>query len=88
VTFEDATSGHAASSPLNPGGEYHFELPAGTYAVSITPPKETVSAGPDSPPSEEFRKVDNIPEKYRSLRTSGLTATVSSGNVKFDFDMQ
>jgi hypothetical protein len=40
------------------------------------------------PPDPQFRKVKNIPEKYRSTVTSGLTAVVRADKTVHDFDMK
>lgn len=88
VTFEDSASGLAASGKLAADGQYHLQLAPGNYAVSVVPPMEMVDSGPNSPPAERYRNVTNIPEKVRSLRTSGLTAAVTPGKTTFDFDLQ
>jgi hypothetical protein len=61
-------------------------LPEGTYQTAIMPAGKRLPLGtfearpaPDRP---------DIPQAYRSPTTSGLIATVKSGCVVFDVDMQ
>lgn len=88
VTFEDTATGYAATGDLAAGGAYTLQVPAGSYQVGIAPPTVEVAATADTPADEDYKKVDNIPEKYWYGYESGLTATVSNDAVTFDFDMQ
>lgn len=85
VSFLSPTTGLGGQGNLTSGGKYQLEAPAGTYEVSITPPLVTVDAGPNTPPSEEYKKVDNIPAKYRVGATSGFTVTVAADKTTHDF---
>jgi hypothetical protein len=63
-------------------------LVAGKYEVAVKPPvvegPNSKSAGPRTP-----RKYDDIPLRYRSLKSSGLSLTVEEGkNPPYDIDMQ
>ncbi len=80
--------GAGASADLKPDGTYQLEgrLPVGDYAVSIT------AAGlGDQPPSEDPQKDQaaqlNLPKKYQSESTSGLTVKVVQGSNSFPFDL-
>lgn len=87
VAFFDPSTGLGGEGALGSDGSYKLEAPAGTYKVSITPPMQVVDAGPNSPPSEEYKKVDNIPDRYRSPDSSGLSATISSDKLTHDFTL-
>ncbi len=87
VQFNDEKTGHGAEVELGPAGSYQATLPAGTYAVVILPPLLNVESK-NSPPDPQFKKVRNIPNKYRSTVTSGLTAAVSPNKIVHDFDMK
>jgi hypothetical protein len=86
VQFNETKTGHGAEVPLGPDGTYEAKLPAGTYTAVILPPLIMESRG--GPPDPQFKKVKNIPEKYRSTVTSGLTAAVSADKTVHDFDMK
>lgn len=87
INFFDQSSGMGGQGQLSPGGKYQAEVPAGTYDVSVTPNMVMVDSGPNSPPSEEYEKVNNIPVRYHVGASSGLTATVSSDKTTHDFNM-
>jgi hypothetical protein len=86
IQFNDDKTGHGAEVALRPDGTYEATLPPGDYAVVILPPI-IVSDGKTGPVDMKFKKVRNIPAKYHSTKTSGLTATVSADKVIHDFDM-
>ncbi len=87
VSFQNETTGQGGQGDLTVGGKFQLEVPAGTYQVVVTPLLVTVDSGPNSPPSEEYKKVDNIPTRYRSGATSGLTATVAEDKTTHDFTL-
>jgi hypothetical protein len=79
-------TGVNASAPLDTDGRYSVAYPVrvGTYQVTIIPPP--VYAVPGQPPPTP-RENPNIPKKYRSEGTSGLTVTVKEGKNEFNVDM-
>ncbi|MCA9116767.1 MAG: carboxypeptidase regulatory-like domain-containing protein [Planctomycetaceae bacterium] len=87
VNFFSPETGAGASAPLDSTGSFKMEegIPAGTYKVSIQPPSQEVAAG--APEPENPKEYPNIPEKYRSDTTSGLTANVTDGENSFDFPL-
>jgi hypothetical protein len=87
VQFNDARTGRGAEAELGPGGSYKATLPPGDYAVIILPPLLFVESR-SGPPDPRFKKVRNVPEKYRSTATSDLTAAVSADRAVHDFDMK
>jgi hypothetical protein len=86
VQFNDEKTGSGAEAELQPDGTYTATLPTGSYKVIILPPLVVESAG--GMPDPRYKKVRNIPEKYRSTATSGLTATVAPDKAVHDFDLK
>ncbi len=81
--------GIGASAPLGEDGRYAIPDPVevGDYVVSIG-----IAPGPDprpedGPPQASAPPID-IPQKYRSERTTDLTVTVQKGSNTADFDLQ
>jgi hypothetical protein len=89
VQFTDEKTGHGGEVNLGPGGAYQVVLPAGTYSVVVLPPLvEAKMKNMDTPPDTVFKKVKNIPVKYHSTVTSGLTAAVAADKTTHDFDLK
>lgn len=86
VQFNDAKTGRGAEVELGPDGSYTATLPAGNYVVVILPPM-LPGESKYGPPDPQFKKVHDIPEKYRSTATSRLKATVSADRTTHDFDL-
>lgn len=76
VTFEDSTNGRTGESEIAADGIYRVRVTKGSYKVMVNPPTVQVDEGPESPPSEGVKDVDNIPEKYRGYQ-SGVIVDVS-----------
>src|SRR5262245_48247476 len=70
VQLNDEKSGRGAEAELGPDGSYQTTLPAGEYKVIILPPLLLLESK-SGPPDPQFKKVKNIPDKYRSTATSG-----------------
>jgi hypothetical protein len=87
ITFEDPATGFANSAGLDAMGAYTVALADGSYQVSIQPPTIQIGGGPDTPPDEGFKDVDNIPERYHRAETSGLSAQIASGQLEHNFDL-
>lgn len=87
ITFEDPATGFANSAGLDPMGAYTVALADGSYQVSVQPPTIQIGGGPDTPPDEGYKEVDNIPEKYHRAETSGLSAQIASGQLEHNFDL-
>lgn len=99
VTFRNDKKGLVAGALLL-GSDGRYELlsgggkriPVGEYAVVISPPEtylpnvgERAGGTASAPtPADVLRQ---IPKKYRSPQTSGLTFTVNPGPNTFDIDM-
>jgi hypothetical protein len=86
VQFNDAKTGRGAEVEIGPGGAYQAQLPAGDYAVVVLPPLRVVRSK-GGPPDPQFKKVPDVPDKYRSTATSRLTAEVRAGQTTHDFDL-
>lgn len=88
VNFASPETGRGAGAPINEKGEFQIPegLALGTYRVAILPPPDPTSAG--APRTEPLPEYPQIPSKYRSEVTSGLTAEVKAGDNNFTFEMQ
>ncbi|HJZ53925.1 MAG TPA: hypothetical protein VKE74_03155, partial [Gemmataceae bacterium] len=83
IQFIEDRTGRGAQVDLGPDGTYTASLFAGEYKVVVTPPYiEDMSSGMPNP---YYKKVKNIPKKYHSTDTSGLSATVSRDKTTHDF---
>lgn len=87
-------SGFGVRATLNNDGSYRLRshhgngIPLDTYKVSIAPPRfDPVPADLSKPPPRQ-PEYPNIPQRYRSLQSSGLVAQVGAEANVFDFDMQ
>ena len=84
---------YGADASLGSDGSYRFQtgergVLLGEYTVAILPPEELEPPNPRTPSAMVPKNVANIPKKYRSASTSGLTATVKEGNNEHDFEMK
>lgn len=87
VQFNEAATGRGAETALGPDGTYAATLPAGSYVVVVIPP--IIDSDPaKGPPNPTFKKVKNIPARYHSAATSGLTAGVSPASTSHDFELK
>ena len=86
VQFNDEKTGRGAEVTLRPDGTYDATLTPGDYAVVVLPPLIVVESK-TAPADMRFKKVRNIPTKYHSTQTSGLTAAVRPDKVVHDFDL-
>jgi hypothetical protein len=86
VVFEDPTTGMADRVELKAEGTYEIKVANGTYRVSVEPLLVEAKSKVEGPPDYQYKKVDNIPQKYRSGVESGLKHTVS-GPGTFDIAM-
>ncbi len=83
VQFIEDRTGRGAEVDLGPDGTYQARLFAGEYKVVVTPPYIVDESS--GMPNPYYKKVKNIPKKYHSTETSGLTATVSPDKAAHDF---
>ena len=93
VSFLDGKRGFAAQAILGPGGEFELRstagrgLPPGKYDVAILPPTVQMPDTAETEGGEGFKQVDNIPQKYRNAKSSGLVAEVVEGTNHFELAM-
>jgi hypothetical protein len=86
VQFIDDKTGRGAEVDLGPDGTYKAGLFAGQYKVVVTPPYMVDES--QGIPNPYYKKVKNIPAKYHSSDTSGLSAAVSPDKASHDFDLK
>ncbi len=81
------------TAQLHPNGTYQVVvargpgLPEGTYQIAIMPPRVEIPLGPMKERPKPRECLD-IPSKYRSPSSSGLTWTVKPSDNRLDIDMQ
>jgi hypothetical protein len=83
VQLIDDRTGRGAEVELGPDGTYKAILFPGEYKVVVTPPYMVDTSS--GMPNPYYKKVRNIPKKYHSSETSGLTAVVSPEKTTHDF---
>jgi hypothetical protein len=83
VQFVEDRTGRGAQVDLGPDGAYKASLFAGEYKVVVTPPYMVDDRS--GIPNPYYKKVKNIPQKYHSTETSGLTADVRPDKTTHDF---
>ncbi len=86
VLFVNEETGIGASGQLDTSGTYTIaSIRTGEYQVAIQPPP---APSPDEMEEGAQPEKLDIPEKYLSPQTSGLTATVTEGENTADFELQ
>ncbi len=90
VSFSIAAKGVGALADLDANGAFKFEspLPVGEYVVTISPPRPDPNLGPKEMTPIDPKDYPNIPKKYHSDKTSGLTAKVVTGENKIELNME
>jgi hypothetical protein len=83
IQFINDRTGLGGQVSLNSYGEYSIALYPGTYKVAVTPPYLVDYSG--GIPNPVYKKVFNIPKRYHSTETSGLTATLETDNTVQNF---
>jgi len=86
VNFTNAKESAGGSGALGEGGAYTLDepIPVGDYDVFISF-EFSPEALKDGVTAELLK---DIPKKYRSAKTSKLTASVKEGENKFDFPLK
>ena len=93
ILFRNKPKAIYMTADLKPDGTYVVRrasgegLPPGDYEVMIQPPLEDAPMGPALEPPK-IKPYPNIPQKYRSYESSGLSVTVHEGENPFDVDMK
>ena len=88
ILFEDPATGKSASAPLSAEGTYEVQLPQGSYTVTVTPPMVEIPGTANSPASETWKKVGNIPDSVRHLESSHLKAEVRPEATEHNFELK
>ena len=73
-----AQSAGPLGGPIGADGSYSFELPPGQYAVRIDSPAPIPEGYKEGDPLPQL-EPRQVPEKYASFNSSGLTATIEPG---------
>jgi hypothetical protein len=87
VMFLHAASQDSQQASLGPDGKFELEVREGQHKVAIEPIVIETPPSATSPGSSDYKKVTNIPGRYRSPETSGFTAEVT-GPAEFQFEMK
>jgi len=96
ITMEGGPSQISLMAPIGADGSYEMKthdaggLPPGSYKVAVS--DQRIAEGDLVVLATDVQKSrptgPTIPQKYRSIETSGLTADVKPGdNPPFDFDL-
>jgi len=90
VTFMNTTVGAGDEATLGPDGTYAVKtpLPVGEYKVFILPPVVYQKVDIRGPEVGVQMATKEIPQKYQTIGTSDLKATVKEGKNEFNFDMK
>ena len=90
ITFH-SKSGHADEAELSKDGSYSMPrpLPVGEYQITVIPSIVRKQVGGKGPVVGEEREAPDIPQKYRTIGSTDLKATVKEGkNENVNFDMK
>jgi len=101
VTFypKDGTAGIESAGSTDESGHYQLQqtrgelgTPVGEYSVTIShyvgPDGKSIVMTKDSPPPADLGAVESLPEKYSSLQSTTLRATVPAGGDTINFDLK
>jgi hypothetical protein len=90
ITFTNTETGAADDALLGSDGTYTLRapLPVGEYKVMVSPLIVRQQVGGKGPVVGEEKPAPDIPEKYRTIGTTELKATVKEGKNPLDFDMR
>lgn len=81
VSFFSGESGTGGMATLNGEGHYEIKgLAPGNYEITVTP-QEPIPNGPPVPPSD-------LPGKYASATTSGLSFSLKPGSNTFNLELK
>lgn len=88
IHFYSPKTGAVANAELGNDGSFQVAYPVqvGTYSVYVTPPEVAGKADGVTPDPEPIDNP-NIPQKYRTAATSGLTFEVKEGDNNFAEDL-
>ncbi|MEZ6039278.1 MAG: carboxypeptidase-like regulatory domain-containing protein [Planctomycetaceae bacterium] len=87
ISFVDKSTGGSDAATLASDGSFQVSLPAGSFAVVITPPTIMVDEEENTEPYESFKDVPNIPEKYRTSNETPIAISINADSSDNSFDM-
>jgi len=89
VTFQ-SDKGTGDEAAINGDGSYAIKkpLPVGDYKVMIMPPVVKMQVDGKGPTVGVLKKMPNMPEKYHTIGTTDLKATVNEGKNVINLDMK
>jgi hypothetical protein len=85
IQFNSLTNGAAVESDIVDGAYKTMLLP-GKHTVAIMPKIEIISK-PGSLPEQKTYPANDIPAKYHSVGSSGLSADISQENKGLNFEL-
>ena len=89
VSFMNTTAGTGGEGQLKDGAyTLSAPLPPGDYKVTVIPPVVREREGGKGPVVEVERPAPDIPQKYRTIGSTDLKATVKAGPNECTFDMK
>ena len=90
VSFTNTGTGDTAEAPLREGGVYAVTtpLPEGEYKVMLLPLVVRQQVEGKGPRVGVEKPAPDIPEKYRTIGTTDLKATLKKGKNEHNFDMK
>jgi hypothetical protein len=90
VTFQNSGTGAGGEALLTPEGTFTLPnpLPVGDYQVTVMPLVVRQKADPRGPVVGVEKPAPDIPEKYRSLGSTPLKATLVEGPNEVSLDMK
>jgi hypothetical protein len=90
VSFQNPATGASDEALLNNDGTFAVEspLPVGEYKVMVMPLVVREKADPRGPVVGVERPAPDIPEKYRTIGTTDLKATVKEGKNDIPLEMK
>ena len=85
-----AQAGAGDEAPLNKDGNYTIKkpLPVGDYKVMVLPLSVREKADPKGPVVGVEKPAPDIPQKYRTIGSTDLKATVQEGKNDVKLDMK
>jgi hypothetical protein len=90
VTFLNSTTGAGEDALLKKDGTYAVRspLPVGEYTVTVSPLIVRIQIDGKGPVVGEEKAAPDIPQKYRTIGSTDLRASVKEGKNDLEFNMK
>jgi hypothetical protein len=90
VSFMNLSAGTGDEAPIQSGGAFTIAkpLPTGEYKVMVLPLVVQQQVDGKGPEVGVEKPAPDIPQKYRVIGTTDLTATVKEGKNEFSLEMK